>query len=613
MSTAGLLLLPVLATLQTSTPEASGTQAALHARAHRTVAAPSPAPAAAAGSSLFHFSGADNAECVRSIPDVTGDGRDEVLVGIGTSSSDNLFCLDGASSGAATVVWQWQTNGGVSGGSPYGDQSLVPVSDSEGSGDANVLVGTAWGGRTAFELDTAAGAERWRYDTYLDVDSGWVYSLCQVSDVTGDGVPESAFGVGSGNDSVILVDGASAGPQATVVWKYDTPDAVNSVRNLGDVNADGTDDVLAAVGDNGDLLICLEGDSASPSGNALWTYDPGFGVSIYACGVLADITADGVDEALAVLWTLDGTAVRCLNGATGALIWSSTQVSEYGMAVDELADVTGDGVNEVVVASWENAVQVLDGSDGTLLWKRTVGTKNGGDVWTARAIDDLDGDGSQDVIAGSFDGNVYALDGTKGAPLWSFDTGNRVFSVYPVGDLDGDGSPEVAAGTQDTTSNLVVQVLDGNAGLCGSAVSYCTPGTSASGCQATLSAVGAASASAGSGFVVSASGVEGAKDGLYFFGQSGRQANPWGTGTSYQCVVPPLARGGLLTGSGTNGACDGAFAQDLNARWCPTCPKPAQAPVVGVQLQLQLWYRDPFNTSSQTTSLSDALEADVCP
>ena len=29
--------------------------------------------------------GADNAECVRSTPDVTGDGRDEVLVGIGKS------------------------------------------------------------------------------------------------------------------------------------------------------------------------------------------------------------------------------------------------------------------------------------------------------------------------------------------------------------------------------------------------------------------------------------------------------------------------------------------------------------------------------------------------
>jgi outer membrane protein assembly factor BamB len=571
------------------------------------------ASASAGGTLLFSMVGADNAECVRSTPDVNGDGLDEVLVGIGTSGGDNLFCLDGASSGTASVLWQLQTNGGLSGGSCYGDQSIVPSSDSEGSGDANILVGTAWGGRTAYDLDTLAGAEVWRFDTYQGVASGWVYSLCEISDVTGDGVPEAAFGVGSDGDALILVDGASSGPQADVIWRYQAADAVYSVRNLGDVNADGSDDVLAAVGDNGDVLVCLEGDSSLPGGNVLWSYDPGIGVGVFACGVLSDVTGDGVDEAVAVLWTTSGSAIRCLNGTNGALVWSSTDVSEYGMAVDQLEDVTGDGKNELVVSSWENAAIVLDGDDGALVWKSTVGTLNGGDVWTARAIDDLDGDGLQDVVAGSFDGNVYAMDGASGDVFWSYDTGNRVFSVYPVGDLDGDGRPEVAAGTQDTTSNVVLVVLDGNAGLCGSAVSYCTAGTSAAGCQATLSASGSASATATSGFTVTAVEVQGQRNGLFFYGQSGRQAQPWGNGTSLQCVTPPVKRGGVLVGTGTAGACDGSFTQDLNARWCPTCPKPTHAPVVGQPLQLQLWYRDPQSTSNQPTSLSNALEATVCP
>jgi len=145
------------------------------------------------------------------------------------------------------------------------------------------------------------------------------------------------------------------------------------------------------------------------------------------------------------------------------------------------------------------------------------------------------------------------------------------------------------------------------------ALAYCTAGTSASGCTAHLAGCGAPSASASSGFVVSAAGVEGAKDGLFFFGTSGRQSNPWGNGTSFQCVVPPVARGGLLTGTGTAGACDGSFSQDLNARWCPACPKPAQNPGAGATLNLQLWYRDPLDTSNQTTSLSDALEVLVGP
>ena len=144
-------------------------------------------------------------------------------------------------------------------------------------------------------------------------------------------------------------------------------------------------------------------------------------------------------------------------------------------------------------------------------------------------------------------------------------------------------------------------------------VSYCTAGTSTAGCQAALSSSGAASATAGAGFLMFATGVEGAKDGLFFYGQNGRQANPWGNGTSFQCVVPPVKRGGLLSGSGNAGTCTGAFIQDLNARWCPTCPKPAQAPVVGTRMQLQFWYRDPANTSNQTTSLSDGHEVDVAP
>jgi hypothetical protein len=128
-----------------------------------------------------------------------------------------------------------------------------------------------------------------------------------------------------------------------------------------------------------------------------------------------------------------------------------------------------------------------------------------------------------------------------------------------------------------------------------------------------MSASGTASASAASGFVLSASGVEGAKDGLFFFGTNGVQANPWGNGTSLQCVVPPVVRAALLSGTGTVGGCDGMLAQDLNALWCPACPKPRANPGAAGVVQAQLWYRDPFSTSNQTTSLSDAIEFSVAP
>jgi len=413
----------------------------------------------AGGTVLFSMSAADNAACVRGVPDVTGDGLDEIIVGIDESGTDNVFCLNGASVGTADVVWSIETADGVSGGAPYGDESIVVTLDPDGNGTDNILVGTAWGGRTAYDMDTLDGAIHWRFDTYLQPDSGWVYSLDRMSDVTGDGKPETAVGAGSDSDTLFMVDGsAAAGGQAAIVWRYEAADAVGSVRNLGDVNGDGDDDVFAAVWDNGDTFVCLDGGTALPGGHVLWSYAVS---GAYSTGVLPDITGDGVNEALAAIWATGGSSVRCLNGATGAHIWSSTTVTSYAMMVDVIDDVNGDGDSDVVVGSWDNAVIVLDGKTGVEIWNTPVGTTNNGYVWTARGIPDLDGDGINDVIAGSFDLHAYAMSGTDGEILWSFNTGNRVYSVAPVGDLDGDGGPEVAVGTQDTSSNVVFYVIDG--------------------------------------------------------------------------------------------------------------------------------------------------------
>jgi hypothetical protein len=143
-----------------------------------------------------------------------------------------------------------------------------------------------------------------------------------------------------------------------------------------------------------------------------------------------------------------------------------------------------------------------------------------------------------------------------------------------------------------------------------SPVSYCTAGVSYSGCQAALSGTGTPSALASTGFFLQATGVEGNKTGMFLFGANGRQANPWGTSTSYQCALPPLSSCGLLPGAGTSGQCDGSFAQDLNALWSV---KPGLNPGMGSTVQAQLWYRDPLSTSSQTTSFSDAIEFGVGP
>jgi len=414
------------------------------------------------GNLLFSWNGPENAACIRAVPDINGDGKDEVVAGIDISQQDNLFCFSGASSGAATVLWSLQTLDGVSGGGFYGNECLNPCSDVDQNSYGNILAGTAWGGRTAYNLDTLDGSTIWKLDTYTLPATGWIYSLAECGDVNGDSIPDVVFGAGSDCDTLFMIDGSSRGGNPTMLWDYFAFDAVYAVRNIGDVNSDQITDVIAAIGDNVDELVCRAGHN----GAEIWTYEPEYGTSVYGCGVLPSLDIpslvnDNINEAIAVLWTSDGSAIRCIDGKTGDLFWSSSDVNSYAMAVDIIDDLTGDGNCEIVVSSWESAVTVLNGLDGSLVWKTRVGD----DTWTARAIDDLNGDGYQDVIAGSFDYNIYAMNGRNGKIFWEYFTNNRVFSVYPVGDLNGDGRCEVAAGTQDTNNSKVVYVVEGDSGI----------------------------------------------------------------------------------------------------------------------------------------------------
>ena len=175
----------------------------------------------------------------------------------------------------------------------------------------------------------------------------------------------------------------------------------------------------------------------------------------------------------------------------------------------------------------------------------------------------------------------------------------------------------VGATVVDASANTQIGTISGNYTwvpvVHTAATSYCSSGVSASGCSPALSTCGVASASNPAGFQVTATAVEGARNGVFLFGANGRQALPWGNGTSSLCVAPPARRAGVMLGTGTRDQCDGAFSLDLNAYWCPTCPQAAHNPGAGALVQAQLWYRDPKSTSNQTTSLSDAIEFSVLP
>jgi len=141
---------------------------------------------------------------------------------------------------------------------------------------------------------------------------------------------------------------------------------------------------------------------------------------------------------------------------------------------------------------------------------------------------------------------------------------------------------------------------------------YCTAGTTTNGCNATISATGVASASAGSGFTINVANVEGNKSGLLFYGISGRAQSVWSSGsTSFLCVKSPTQRMGTQSSGGSNGACDGSLSQDFNA-FLAANPASLGQPFSGCEtIQAQAWFRDP--PAPKTTNLSNGLEFYLAP
>jgi hypothetical protein len=172
-----------------------------------------------------------------------------------------------------------------------------------------------------------------------------------------------------------------------------------------------------------------------------------------------------------------------------------------------------------------------------------------------------------------------------------------------AGDLDHDGKPDLVSVSADSLATASVLLNDTPSGP----FTYCTAGVTSHGCVPHISAAGTPSLSAGSGFTLSVTNVEGAKQGVVFLGVQGSTALPWAAGSSsYLCVRQPTQRVVTLNSGGTANTCNGAFVCDLNAFFL------ASPIVTGVYLQpgqtvdAQAWFRDP--PAPKGTNLSGGLE-----
>jgi hypothetical protein len=300
------------------------------------------------------------------IGDLDNDGNDDVVAIDNLSgASDTLHVISGEGPGD----WQWQ------------DTSMagyaVAVGDVNNDGWNEVIAG-GWNA-TDFTSGTYAGAE-------LLV----VVGTCLINAYDKDG---------------------------NLLWTYPTEYPVTDIE-IGDVDGDGTDDVVAC-NNHVSVIYAIDGEGNDLPG---WPVFPGAPVIDLAVGQLDG--EDGVDVAAI------GAGYACLYAynSTGGLMWSDATVE--GRTV-EIGDVDGDGDNEVVAARYVTGT----GSSG-------FGVPVRGS-WLL-AFDGM-GDGAGNSLV-----------------LYSFYTEDwKIISDIELGDLDGNPvDVEVAAITEPVDATLFAVDID---------------------------------------------------------------------------------------------------------------------------------------------------------
>lgn len=523
--------------------------------------------------------------------DFDGDGHDDIVIGApnadaGGRIDNGVVRIVSGATGVALV-----TKIGDSDGDRFG-HAVAICGDVNGDGVRDVIVGApaaSVGGVNPGMARVVSGANGATLRTLVgDADGdqfGWAVDGGFDSD--SDGVPDLIVGAPTGNFNGLWSTGYArtfSGASGAVLFNYNGTYAGGaagwSVAALGDVDNNGRKD--------------------------------------FAVGVAAH---NGVGRVL----VYDGRTV----GASVFLLHSWNGVTTGGAFGSSLAggfDADLDGHGDVLVAAYlddapgandAGAVRVFSGADGSVLqtwYGEAAGQRLGSKL---AVIDNINQKAGREVLVGAPSANyAVVLDPVSGEELLRVQgdaSGDACgSSVATAGDLNNDGVPDFVVGASGADPSGL-----GGAGLARIYssrpwfVNYCTAGTTTNGCSAQLSASGTPSVAASSGFVLSATGVEGAKSGLVFYGISGRDAAPWGLTTSWLCVKAPTQRTPSMLSGGAANTCEGVLAIDWLA-FLAANPGALGAPAASGQLvNAQAWFRDP--PSPKTTHLSDALEFILMP
>lgn len=196
-----------------------------------------------------------DAQSVIAIPDVSGDGKQDVVAG---AWSDSVFCLNGAS---GARIWARHVGGEV--------LKVAQVPDLVAPGVPGIAA--AHFGSTFQLLNANDGSVRW---TYAIGSNTW--SVDAIEDLDGDGKGD----VVAGNQTPGIVY-CFSGDNGDVIWSHNEGRLIYSLRAVTDISFDGHQDVLVGTQASGIARFLALCGGTPDQATAEDDDSPAFAISIY--------------------------------------------------------------------------------------------------------------------------------------------------------------------------------------------------------------------------------------------------------------------------------------------------------------------------------------------